>query len=218
MLQSCPTLSYPSDCSLPGSSVPWGSPGKNTGVGCHGLLQGIFSTQGLNLCLLCLMHWQAGSFLLALLGRPSYLLLYDKPVQDLVVWLNNHFIMLRVSVFQEFRWAMLLLHSIGSLRWEDTNAGGDMNGRELESLGGFFTQRVWCLVCDDLKAGLNWCCWLNNLHTASRWLGLPTSGPLCSMSGCLETQHSRRIGQELLGLFWPESWWCSLSLPLYAIG
>ena len=28
---------------------PWNSPGKNTGVGCHSLLQRIFSTQGLNL-------------------------------------------------------------------------------------------------------------------------------------------------------------------------
>ena len=27
---------------------PWNSPGKNTGVGCHALLQGIFPTQGLN--------------------------------------------------------------------------------------------------------------------------------------------------------------------------
>ena len=31
---------------------PWDSPGKNTGVGCHTLLQGIFLTQGLNPCLL----------------------------------------------------------------------------------------------------------------------------------------------------------------------
>ena len=30
-------------------------PGKNSGVGCHFLLQGIFPTQGLNLHLL---HWQ----------------------------------------------------------------------------------------------------------------------------------------------------------------
>ena len=36
------------DCSSPGSSGPWGSPSKNTGVGCHALLQGIFQTQGLN--------------------------------------------------------------------------------------------------------------------------------------------------------------------------
>ena len=31
---------------------PWNSPGKNTGVDCHALLQGIFPTQGLNLALL----------------------------------------------------------------------------------------------------------------------------------------------------------------------
>ena len=31
---------------------PRDSPGKSTGVGCHFLLQGIFPTQGLNLCLL----------------------------------------------------------------------------------------------------------------------------------------------------------------------
>ena len=31
---------------------PWDFPGKNTGVGCHGLLQGIFPTQGSNLCLM----------------------------------------------------------------------------------------------------------------------------------------------------------------------
>ena len=40
---------------------PWDAPGKNTGVGCHFLLQGIFSTLGSNLCLLHLMYWQAGS-------------------------------------------------------------------------------------------------------------------------------------------------------------
>ena len=31
---------------------PWNLPGKNTRVGCHFLLQGIFPIQGLNLCLL----------------------------------------------------------------------------------------------------------------------------------------------------------------------
>ena len=39
----------------------WDFPGTNTAVGCHALFQRIFLTQGLNLCLLCLMHWQAGS-------------------------------------------------------------------------------------------------------------------------------------------------------------
>ena len=36
------------DCSLPVSSVHGDSLGKNTGVGCHALLQGVFSTQGSN--------------------------------------------------------------------------------------------------------------------------------------------------------------------------
>ena len=47
---------------------PWDSPGKNTGVGCHALLQGIFPTQGSNthlLRLLHLLHWQANSLPLA---------------------------------------------------------------------------------------------------------------------------------------------------------
>ena len=35
---------------------PWDSPGKNTGVGCHALLWGIFLTQGLNLHLLWFLH------------------------------------------------------------------------------------------------------------------------------------------------------------------
>ena len=36
------------DCSPPGSSFHGDSPGMNTGVGCHFLLQGIFPTQGSN--------------------------------------------------------------------------------------------------------------------------------------------------------------------------
>ena len=38
-LQSCPTLCDPIDGSSPSSPRPWDSPGKNTGVGCHFLLQ-----------------------------------------------------------------------------------------------------------------------------------------------------------------------------------
>ena len=46
--QSCLILSIPKDFSPPGSSVHGDSPGKNPGVGCHALLQGIFPTQGFN--------------------------------------------------------------------------------------------------------------------------------------------------------------------------
>ena len=58
--QSCLTLCNPVDCRL---LCPWDSPGKNTGVGYHFLLQGIFPTHGLNPCLLGLLHWQMGFFL-----------------------------------------------------------------------------------------------------------------------------------------------------------
>ena len=47
--QLCLTLCDPVDYSPPGSSVHEDSPRKNTGVGCHALLQGIFPTQGSNL-------------------------------------------------------------------------------------------------------------------------------------------------------------------------
>ena len=38
--------------------------------GCHSFLQGIFPTQGLNLCLSRLLHWQVGSLPLAPPGKP----------------------------------------------------------------------------------------------------------------------------------------------------
>ena len=57
--QSCLTLCDPMDCSR--LLCPWDSPGMNTGVGCHAPLQGISPTQGPNLRLLRLLHWQVGS-------------------------------------------------------------------------------------------------------------------------------------------------------------
>ena len=45
------------------------SPGKNTSGGFHALLQGIFPTQDLSLCLL---HWQADSLPLSHLGNPMW--------------------------------------------------------------------------------------------------------------------------------------------------
>ena len=44
--QSCLTFCDPVDSSLPGRSVHGNFPGKNTGVGCHAPLQGIFPMQG----------------------------------------------------------------------------------------------------------------------------------------------------------------------------
>ena len=47
--QPCSILCNPMDLMQPTRLLcPWDSPGKNTGVGCHALLQGIFPTQGSN--------------------------------------------------------------------------------------------------------------------------------------------------------------------------
>ena len=60
-------------CSPARLLCPRGSPGKNIWVGSHALLQGFFLTQGLNPCLLCLLHWQAGFLPLAPPGKPILL-------------------------------------------------------------------------------------------------------------------------------------------------
>ena len=59
---------------------PRDSPGKNTGVCSHALLQGIFPTQGWNPHLLCLLHWQVNSLLLSHQGSPKH---------SLGVWKNT---------------------------------------------------------------------------------------------------------------------------------
>ena len=50
---------------------------KNNEMGCHFLLQGIFLTQGSNLHLLCLLHWQVDSLPLCHLGSPNSPNLFD---------------------------------------------------------------------------------------------------------------------------------------------
>ena len=66
--QLCPTLCDPMDCSLSGSSVHGDSPGKNTGMGCHALLQGIFQTQESNRGLL---HCRQTLYQLSYQGSPQ---------------------------------------------------------------------------------------------------------------------------------------------------
>ena len=56
VIQWCPALCNSMDCSPSRLLCPWNSPGKNTGVGSHSLLQGIFPTQGSNLGLLHCRH------------------------------------------------------------------------------------------------------------------------------------------------------------------
>ena len=78
----------------------WNSPGKNTGVGCHALLQGIFLTQGSNPGLLycgqilyCLSHQ----------GRPAW------PVRHIKTWpLHRRFCLSFSSDTQSSRWTKRL--------------------------------------------------------------------------------------------------------------
>ena len=79
---------------------PWDFPGKNTGVGCHCLLQGIFPTQGLNPHLLHLLHWQADSLPLSRQGSPFKTAL---PLMQLAkVEIGREGIMPRLSTASEF--------------------------------------------------------------------------------------------------------------------
>ena len=52
---------------------PWHSPGKNTAVSYHALIQGILPTQGSNPSFLCLLHWQMGSLSLLPPGKPYFI-------------------------------------------------------------------------------------------------------------------------------------------------
>ena len=98
--QSCLTLWEPIGLWPARLPCPWDFSGKNTGVGCHFLLQGVFLTQGSNSWLLCLMqvlyllsHWGSPIFMcnLALTSNqsPSCLLLnrfllFFYPYQSLI--------------------------------------------------------------------------------------------------------------------------------------
>ena len=84
-------LCDPMDCSPPGCSVR--EIFQNTGVSCQSLLWGIFLTQRLNLCLLHLLYWQAGSLSLVPPGKPKeYIILYSSYQLNISsrVLKNNH--------------------------------------------------------------------------------------------------------------------------------
>ena len=77
--QLCPPL-----CQAP---LSVGFPSKNTGVGCHFLLQGIFLTQGSNPSLL---HWQMASLPLVLPVKPKSIHTEEKKFRSTYIlrWRN----------------------------------------------------------------------------------------------------------------------------------
>ena len=77
-LQSCLTLCDPLDRSpLDRLLCQWDSPGKNTGVGCQALLQGIFLTPGIEPATLMSPALANGFF--TTVANWEALLLYDSP-------------------------------------------------------------------------------------------------------------------------------------------
>ena len=62
--QSCPFLCDPMDC----SPRPWDSPGKDTGVGCHALLQDLHTQESS----LGLLYWQVDSLPLSHQGSTQF--------------------------------------------------------------------------------------------------------------------------------------------------
>ena len=84
--QSHPTLCVLLDCSLL-NSVHEIFQARNTGLDCHFLLQAIFLTHGLNLCLLCLLHCRQILYLLGHWGSHTLLLSnYYKLLTNLIIF------------------------------------------------------------------------------------------------------------------------------------
>ena len=81
--QPCPTLCNPMDCRLPGSSIHVIFPDTDIGLGCPVLLQGIFPTHGLKLCLL---YWQGGSLPLSHQGSP-----FSALINSIMLFLMSNF-------------------------------------------------------------------------------------------------------------------------------
>ena len=109
--QSCLTLCNPMDWS-PLVLCPWDSPGKNTRVGCHALLQAIFLTQGSNPHLL---HWQGGSLPPSHQGSPMLHIVvcilfslwpHYTPCGILVPQPGNQMQALAVKTFRPLHWTV----------------------------------------------------------------------------------------------------------------
>ena len=98
-----------------------GFPGKNTWVGFHALLLGIFPTQGSNPHLLCLLHWQVGSLQLAPNGKPSLDTWYQ--LDSFHVWglTNIHVLTCKLSIFLIAFFLKIILNCMGCLCALDIN-------------------------------------------------------------------------------------------------
>ena len=125
-------------------SLPWDSAGKNTGMGCHALLQGIFPTQGLNPCLL---HCRKTLFTLeppakAIASLFVCVLSHFSRVQPCAaLWTVAHQALLSMGFSRQEHWSGLPFPSPGDLPGQKFISHSQDAGRFSTGLGHFLIHR-----------------------------------------------------------------------------
>ena len=113
---------------------PWDFPDKNTGVGCHFLLQGILPTRGWNL--LPLLHWQADSLLLMRPDMPQTHFYFHTKESHSVIKRNGR--CTQVRLWMDLKIIMLILRGASS---NNGSRGGSQRPESRKSecpvVGGF---------------------------------------------------------------------------------
>ena len=137
-LQSCLTLCDAMDCSPPGSSLHVDSPGENTGVDCHFLLQRIFPTQESNLGLL---HYRQILYWLSYEGSPTL---------DNNIWLlkynnNNRKTVLKRHRFGTYHCMLLFPLDLHKYSWSHQD-----RQKWLELIQALYKQESYAFVIYDL--------------------------------------------------------------------
>ena len=120
MLQLCLTLCDPLDCSPTRLFCPWDSPGRDTQVGDHALLQGIFLTQGLNLSLMS-PTLAGGFFTISATWKASSALDYIPVMKKIMHFLSPY--LFRISFFPEHPFCLTFL-SLLIIKGNYTNPKG----------------------------------------------------------------------------------------------
>ena len=103
LLQLCLTLLWLYRLAPAKFLCSWYFPGKDTGVGCHALLQKIFPNQRWNLSLFCLLHWQEFVCLFVFVFSPG-----EQPGKPMVIYKSrnsccSHFLVSLSGRFNSFK-------------------------------------------------------------------------------------------------------------------
>ena len=193
--QASPTLCNPVDYRPPRSSVHGDSPGKNTGVGCHFLLQGIFLPPGDWTCISRISCVGGGFFTTQPPGKPHLCLTKSQPSGTDPSSKNpfsSNLIPTFALALADANWLKLKLQSFGHLMqrtdslektlwcWERLKAGGEGDDRGWDGWMASPTRWAWVWV----NSGSWW------------WTGRP---------GVLWSMGSQRVGHDwATGLNWTE--------------